>query len=398
MRLTRTVWLVLGIGIFVAATAVLYFMYQGRVDERQKAKDALQLVEEQQLPGLMESKQALEDELAQKEDEIAQWEEDMIRLEELLDQAKLNISQVQEGFPASIAGISYDEALFSFADDSNIKVTGLNSSEPIPVEVNGNNYETTVFNLKVRGELADILDFINIIVTDEAFATAVMEPVNLSIPEPLTDEQIEDMKETLEKEIMLAAVGEITTQQMLDYILEAIAEVTGRDDIDPRLAEDMAKTIKSRIDELLLEGDYNDILAGRLAEFIVEYITNSVISEVVNPLAVAIGELIMPIDEIVEGEEGEEDETIYDDEALEELLGPSIAEMLGPQIAGATSGEIAGILNEFIAELVEAKMENSVAETVEAAVNEIVAQQIEEYKESTADIELVVYAYQGEEE
>ncbi len=383
MKLSKTVWLILGIGVFVAATAVLYFIYQGRADERQQAKDTLEALEGTQLPGLVEDKQALEDQLAQIEAEIEQWQADISQLEGMLIEAELGISLSQQGFPASIDSIDYGEALFAFAEAAGIDIIGLDSSEPISAQVEGNVYLTTIFNLRVEGDTEEILDFINMIVNDEAFSTAVMEPVSLTIPPVITDEQIEDMEEALRKKLKTDALEEITTQQILDFILEAIEEVTGIE-IETRLAEEMAVTIKDRI-EGSLEGDYDDILGGELSEFIVEYITNSLVGGIIQPLAEEIAELVNP-----------QDEDDYNEDALIELLGEDIAELLGEQIAGAMPGEIAGILSEFIAELVEAKMDNMVSGTVETAVNELVAQMLEEAQMSSADLELVIYAYQGE--
>ena len=92
MKLSRTAWLILGMGFFVAATVVVYVMYQDGVNDRKKAEDTLTAIEETQLPRLVADKQALEDELAQKEDEITQWEAEISQLEVLLAQTEQEVA------------------------------------------------------------------------------------------------------------------------------------------------------------------------------------------------------------------------------------------------------------------------------------------------------------------
>ncbi len=522
MKLSKISWLVIGIGIFVVATVVIYFMYQSNVNERKAAEEAKAEVEEVQLPELEGKKQILEDEMAQKEAEIAQWQAEIDQLVEQLNQVEQEVGQAQQGFPVSIDGIDYSETLFAFADASGIYITGLDSSEPSHQDMNENTYTVTLFNLRMQGEIADMLEFLKMIVDDEEFKTAVIEPVSLSVPAILTNEQIDEIRNALEKEMMADALQEITTQQILDFVLEAIAEVTGVD-IETRVAEDMAETIKNRMQESLA-GDYNELLSGELADVIIEYITNSVVGEVIKPLAEDIAALITPMEEVqistmmkdwspganwtiyngqfhgkggggiaertltqnididlsanvgqevtISWEQGESghmesgdilyfaisndggitwsdnEEAFSDDSqyapfsyivpqsyltnqfrirfywaaddtseyclveniqisiqeggdgflynALVELLGEDIAALLGEQIANSMPGDINSILTEFIAMLVEAKMESSVSGPIDAAIEGLVEQQVEIAQMPEVDIELAVYAYQEE--
>jgi len=382
MRLSRTAWLIIGIGIFVIAAAGVYVLYQDQANERQEAEDLLALAEET-MPELLSEKIDLEDELAQKEDELAQWNDAISQLEEQLALAEIKLGQVQEGFPASVESIEYEEILFAFAYNSNVELVILNASEPGSAEVEGINFSATQLSIEVRGEVADILNYIHTIVTNEDFKTAILEPVNITIPEPLSDAQIDDIEEGIRAELTAGAMAEITTEEMVGFILEAIVEVTGQR-VDVLTVEEIAETIREEIAGSL-EGNYDVLLAGELAELIEQHIAGSIIGTIVQPIADEIAGLILEV---------EEDESI--EEVLEDLLGEDIAELLGEAIAGALPGDINGLLNEYIAGLIEAKMVNSVANMVEESMGEIMPEMIEKKEMPSASLTLFIYAYPGE--
>ncbi|MCJ7769311.1 MAG: hypothetical protein MUO92_02400, partial [Dehalococcoidales bacterium] len=251
-------------------------------------------------------------------------------------------------------------------------------------------------------------------VSDDDFRTAAIEPVNITIPELLNDEQIESLKEWMRTQLTGEALAEITTDEIIGFTLEAISEVIGGDEFIDQLVDgndgkldalsiaEMAETIKERIaDSIYLAQDYEGPLADELAELIAQNIAGSVIGTIVNPLAEQIAALIMP-GEVVEvegeGEDGEVEvlQTEYDQAALVELLGEDMAALLGPAIAGSTQGEIASILNKYIAGLIESKMLNSVADSVEEAVEATLPGMIEEMETPSAGMTIIIYLYQGE--
>lgn len=383
MRLNRTAWLVIGVGIFVVAAVVLFMFYRGQADKQQEAKDELGLVQDS-VTILFAQKRALDDELAQKENELAQWNDTIGQLEDQLAQAVIELEQTQAGFPTSLESIEYDEALFAFAHDSNLGLTILTASEMEDTSIEDITYKTASFKMEVRGEVADILDFINTIVNDDDFKTAILEPVIITVPEPLTDEQKESIEEDKRIELTAEAVAQITTEEMAEFMLEAIVELTGQE-IEALMVREIAETIRIKI-AVSLEEDYVLLLSGDLAELIEQHIAESIVSEIVRPLAEEIAALI-----VAGGEEG------YNEEDLEELLGPDIAGLLGEEIAGALPGGIESLLNEYIADIVENKMLDSVSsQIIEEVVVEYVAQQVEEMEMPSATIELVIYTYQGE--
>lgn len=382
MKLSRTSWIVLGVGLFVIAGITLYVVYQGQAGDRQDARDRLAEAQAA-LPAVISEKNDAESQLGQLEDELAQWQSELDQLETDLAQVELALAQAKLRLPGSVESIEYGEKLFALADSSNLDVAILNASEAIDVQIEGISYSTTSFTLEVWGRVADILDFINAAVADNDFRTAVLEPISISMPELLTDAEKEDIEETIRAELTAEAIAELTTEDIIGFMLEAIAEVTGQQ-IGTLTVEEIAETIRGKIASLV-EEDFVALLPGDLAELIEEHIVGSIVDTIVGPLAQEIADLITAA-----GEEG------FLEEDLVALLGEDMAGLLGEGIAGALPGEIEDLLSEYIAKLVEEKMAESVAGLVEGVVGVLAAEQIAEIEQPAVIINLIIYAYKGE--
>ena len=200
MRLKKTTWITLGVGLFIIAAVLVYMVYQGQAKNRQEAEDSLYEVEKVEVPALISQRQNLEAELSGLEEELAQWQGQIGQLEAELNQAISALSQTEARFPDSVESIEYDEALFGFARANDLEIESLGVTEPVDKAVKGIIYSTTSFTVKVRGEVADILDFINTIVTDDDFQTAILESASIAIPKPLTELEKADLTEEEIKE------------------------------------------------------------------------------------------------------------------------------------------------------------------------------------------------------
>lgn len=410
MRLSRTAWLVLGIVIFVAGAITLYMLYQGQADKRQQARDELEQVQDIEKPMVIGQRGALQAELAQKENELVQWENTINQLEEQLAQLEITLSQTQSRFPVSVESIEYDEELFSFALDNNVSLDLVTASEPNTETIEEITYEMVSFGMEIKGEVPDLLAFINTIISDEDFKTASIEPVNLTIPELLSDEQIKNLEDGLRAQLIDQALAEITTEEIVRFTLEAIDTVvrdefidqlTGGSDgqLDAMNITEMAITLKERIaDSISLGQDYHGSLADELAEIIAQQIAESAVNTIVNPLAEEIAALIMPGEVVeVEGEEEAGEEVIiYDQAALIELLGEDMAAFLGDNIADATVGSLTSVLNGYFAEMIKNKMINSVADFVEDEIEDTLPGMIEAMETPSASLTVVIYLYHGE--
>ena len=193
MRLSRTAWLILGIGIFIIVFATLYTVYSRQSSEQEQLADSL-VAAQARLPKVISDRQATEAELTQWQDKLAE--------------ATSLLSKSEAKFPESAESIKYDELLFDIADVCDLEVMSLTASEPQSkkekvevedIEVEDVTYIVTSFDLKVEAvgsvpdplteayideTVANILDFINTIATGEDFTTATIESVIMKNLEP----------------------------------------------------------------------------------------------------------------------------------------------------------------------------------------------------------------------
>lgn len=159
MKLSRKVWLILGAVILVAALVSVYVVYSRQAAERGELNDRLDSAQTL-LPGLIANREKLEDQLAQ--------------AESLLDK-----SQVE--FPEVVESIEYGEYLFEIADDCNVNLASLKFPKPADKKVGAVTYSVVSLSLPVSGALSDIFDFIDILRTDERFASTEVTGINIDM-------------------------------------------------------------------------------------------------------------------------------------------------------------------------------------------------------------------------
>jgi len=246
-RLSKTAWLILGIGILVIAFVGLYVVQTQQGDEQEQLNDSLS-VAQATLPTLVSEKEDWESQLTQLESQLT-------RLKSELTQATLLLSKTAASFPESVESIEYDELLFNFARDCNLRITTLIASEPGTEGVEDITYSVTSFTVDVRGEVANVLDFINAIVTSEDFTCATAELVNINIPEPLTEAEKEAVKERVIEELTGELAGEILAKEgLIEEIIEELAKEglteQAREELLEALAEALAAAEEAR-EELL---------------------------------------------------------------------------------------------------------------------------------------------------
>ncbi len=189
MKLTKTFWLILTIGVFVVAFAALYLIYLQQ-QRTQEPLDAALATAQTTLPKLTTERTNLENTLTELEDELVQ--------------AKSRLETAKALFPALVESIEVDELLFGFAHDWGLEIVRLTASEPgdetVPVEaqdvqVEDVAYVITSFTIEVKGQVSDILNFVSTIATDEDFTTATVRLVNIVIPELLTEEEWQELSD-----------------------------------------------------------------------------------------------------------------------------------------------------------------------------------------------------------
>ena len=191
MKVSKTAWLILGLGIFIIAAVALYMIYTQQGRAQAHLNEALATAQAT-IPRLAEERANLESTLTEGKDKLAQ--------------VTSQLNRARARFPTSVESIEMDEQLFSIADEWNLDITILTASEPSDntvevtiegkdVEVEDVTYLVTYFSVNVRGEVLDILGFVNTIATRGDFGTTAIELVHMTVPEPLTEEEKEELTE-----------------------------------------------------------------------------------------------------------------------------------------------------------------------------------------------------------
>jgi len=210
MKLGKTAWLILIIGVFIIAIGSLYWLY---LQERPKQEELSQTLSRTQatIPILAAERTKLENTLTELEDKLVQ--------------AVSQLETAKAPFPNSVQSIEVDELLFRLAHDWELEIVSLFATEPsdetVAVEVEESEVEDlevedityllTYFTVDVKGKtpesafkteaeyeayiaetIEDMLNFIHSIVIQKDINTATVELINIDIPEPLTEEELEE--------------------------------------------------------------------------------------------------------------------------------------------------------------------------------------------------------------
>jgi len=201
MKLSRTAWLVLGIGFFIIAFVTLYVIYSGQSGEQRRLSNSLAEAQAR-LPKFVSQREDLENQLAQRQDELSG--------------AESSLSRAKSKLSLRVESIEYDETLFSIAQDCDLAIAKLTASEPIEEKVKGEAgdiiYAKTTFDVEVEAAdpkpasvttfagyiddtIRNILAFVDTVATSDDFINSTIELVNMkNLKPPVTDEDLAGAK------------------------------------------------------------------------------------------------------------------------------------------------------------------------------------------------------------
>ncbi|MFO7773078.1 MAG: hypothetical protein R6V59_03955 [Dehalococcoidia bacterium] len=157
MRLSRKVWLIVGIGVIVILIAVLASTYFRQVEELGQLEDRL-AVAQTRLPGLIADKQELENDLAR---------------------ARSAVATNRARYPETIHSIEYGEHIFDIARKCNVTLSGLSFPRPTNSQVGPVTYSVVTLSLPISGTRDNIFEFIQTIRTDPRFASTRVNSVSM---------------------------------------------------------------------------------------------------------------------------------------------------------------------------------------------------------------------------
>jgi hypothetical protein len=209
MKLSKTAFLVLGIGVFILGFAILFVLYSGQSGEQEQLSGQLATTQ-----GLLPELIAEKGDLA---DQLAQWEDE-------LDKARVALGKSEGRFPKSVESIEYDEVIFKLAEQSGLRVMELTASEPEEEAVKDTDIiyavttvEAVVWNIDsppgTAGEFEvyidetvdKVIEFMHLVVTTPDFDVAAVEVAAIEGLEP--PEELEGDETSPEATLKLAIYG-----------------------------------------------------------------------------------------------------------------------------------------------------------------------------------------------
>jgi len=126
----------------------------------------------------------------------------------------------QVGFRDSAESIEYDGILFSIAKDTKLQITNLTATAPLAMKEGNTTYQLTTFTVSVTGitpstifstgqdsasyiagVVDNILAFVDAVANSADFDTATIQSVNISAPEPMTNEDVMQLIESINNQI-----------------------------------------------------------------------------------------------------------------------------------------------------------------------------------------------------
>lgn len=172
INLSKTSWIILSVGVFIVVLAGLGVTYSQQLKENSEANDELELTE-------MKLAQYNIEELQQQEN----------ALHALFDASSSQYDSGRTIFQQSIESIDVTYRCYYIASLSNVEIIDIGTTEVNEAEFVNLDCNKILIQVKVRGELADMVNFI--ININEGFNTGYIESVQTVIEEtPYTSIQI----------------------------------------------------------------------------------------------------------------------------------------------------------------------------------------------------------------
>lgn len=170
LKISKTGWIILGVGIGIIALASLGAVRLGQLQEQSRLREGLPLAKLElkgvQLEGLVSQQQELEQRLSQT---LSQFET-----------AKAMLSP-------SIESINLTDTLFEIAETCEVEITRLSSTGLTSGDLNGITCSVLPLTVRVEGEVTSLISFIARLNSD--LTTAVLNSVEISVSEPTADEK-----------------------------------------------------------------------------------------------------------------------------------------------------------------------------------------------------------------
>ena len=196
MKLGKTSWLILTLGIFIIAFGSLGVARSQQVEEQSQLEDEL-TVAEKRLSNL----------------QLKEFHSQKNELEQQLDQALSQLEDAKDVLHQSIESIVVTDALFEIASACDVVIIQVNSSAISQEKLPGMTSSVTRLNITVEGDVLSLISFITKLNND--FTTGVVESAGIStqrlVQEEIQGEAGEEETEGETGESTEGETGEATT-------------------------------------------------------------------------------------------------------------------------------------------------------------------------------------------
>jgi regulator of replication initiation timing len=169
LKLSKTSWLILSIGVFVVVVAGL------GLTRSQQLQAQTQLNEELGVAEMRLNKLGVEELRLEQED-----------LQRQLDERTIELDEAKNKMRQTIESIDVTDEFFEIAESCYVQINSISSSEIRDEKYANINCSMITLNAIVEGEVSDIIDFV--IKLNSEFTTGIVESAHISIPE-ITDEE-----------------------------------------------------------------------------------------------------------------------------------------------------------------------------------------------------------------
>ena len=170
MKLGKTVWLILAIGISVIAFASLGTARSGQVSEQRQLEEAFSLAK-----------------LGLKSLQLEELSSQQKELEKQLDGATSQLETAKAMLSQSNESIFVSDMLFKIAEVYEVEITQISSSGLAGGDLEGIECLILPLAVRVEGDIPDLISFITALNQD--FVTGIVESVNIGIPEVDSEEK-----------------------------------------------------------------------------------------------------------------------------------------------------------------------------------------------------------------
>ncbi len=382
MKFTTRTWVLLLFAVIIIAGGVLYWIYDGRLEQRELALRERELAE-MMIPAVQAQKVSAEEELAEIEAEYQELIEQLEGLNITLNLAEEDLLNSRAQLELVVESIEYGEDIFRLADGAGVEVNNVTFAAPSIQTIQGISYDVFRFDIDAIGTNDQILSLIEAIAAEQVFSTTIIEPVNVAIPPATEPHDIENIREKHRMALISENLSALTPEEIVNIIQDVsyeMFETLITDNAMDERIEFIESIISEQFGENLKDG-LPELLAEDIAEFIEQLIADQLADKVAVYWGAKISELLIP--------------------EIEAILGGTIDIWMDEEVEGAMQGNITSLISGYISEEIELKISKLVepeTSEVEALVEAEIAQlekQAALQERSTVNITLEIYSYQG---